>query len=760
MFLLVFILALPGLAGLTAHLSLVTPDEAHGHLINFFLSRLDSGFQLGIAPYVLRGLLLVLAMLALLAGYRVPDRWRPLWCCSWIFHLWCAISAALSSHPYEALLTVLDTALLNVVALVAFAWGRSFSVPWSMVLSSSAVCYVSLIAHLADPSDPRLGGSFHQPNMTATYAAAALPWLLGPGLRLPRMGAVGTLFLLFLHFLVLILTGTRAAWLVIVLIIGLLWTWQAPRQLRPWHLALGGGVSLLLLYLLSAATVSKLAFWGCWTFLGILAWRAKLSPRALLWTGLAFVLAYGSFLSWVRPNSGPQQPFVQRAQEMAEGGDESVFSRVEFWRTALSMGLEHPLLGVGPKGFHRYYPSYQQDERWFSKYAHCSPLSCWAEVGAIGLLLLVGLAGLTSAAIWSCLENLPSEPRGHLLASCGGLFAIAACACFDVQWQFPVFPVTWAAWLGYSLRQITPEVKLVSEVDTSEVVTTWTLRPRVILAYSGMTFCGLLLAFNFMWCLATFYHEVSELALNRSQPPRLKEAVELAKVAVRLNPFQGSYFHHLGLAALAFQQSDAKNAPKSEEVLGWALRAVALDSHRAVHFDLCAKAHLRLKQNSQATAAMRRAISLDPVNYPSFYVFLAERSSSDIQKERILTTCLRRFPATAYEVMFDFRRDEIARQLAVVYLMLGQVADPSKHPERALEYYEALAKLQPNDSNALSAIMVCQVNLKRYLAARQTALRLHKVDPSEDTYNNLRLIYALEGRIYSPDEFPPIQPSK
>ena len=109
-----------------------------------------------------------------------------------------------------------------------------------------------------------------------------------------------------------------------------------------------------------------------------------------------------------------------------------------------------------------------------------------------------------------------------------------------------------------------------------------------------------------------YYHEVSKLA---SSQQRYTEAAELSRYATFLNPWQGEFFHQLGLAMLS-----ETNLSKEDKVflLHVAKRSVSLDSHRAVHQDLLSKVLLLDKDLPGAEEASRGAMSFDSTNYPTF----------------------------------------------------------------------------------------------------------------------------------------------
>lgn len=776
-FLFLVLLMLPGfmavLVRLTVDISWLTGQP----MLAFLLARLDSGFQLGLGSFVIRGWLLVLTGLTVLIGVQVPRSGRALWILSWLFQIIGVASAATCSHPYEALLTVADTALLNVVILLAYAVTPRSWLPAAFTASTCMVAYLSLEVYLYHPTDElRLTGSFHQPNMTATYLAAALPWLINQYLsdrrshyQLLAMGAT------FLILTVLLLTGTRAAWLFGVA--GLSWRWWMGACLRSatlrWpHPLLASLGMILVVFAFYQGIFSWTGFLITCLLMSLAAWRSGLRPLTVLWLLVAAWLSFGAFQVINASRVGAQAKLESRVKDLSEATDISISARLGFWRAALLMGLQHPGLGVGPRGFHRYYPSYQTDERWFSKYAHSAGLSCWAEMGIPGTLVLVGLAGFWLAAVGRGLSRLspPSsesdeDELSKLLDAATAFMILSLCSLVDVQWQFPVLPVAWAAWLGYSLALAwgpeppgaaapqpgEPQFGIGDREHQNLPVSPWTLRPRVVLSYFLIALAGVATAGNLTFSFAQAYADMAEELMRQA---KVDEAMKLDQAAITLNPFQGSYFHHLGLtftAALA-----QKKPVKLDVYLAVAQRAVDLDSHRAVHYDLLSKAYRALKKPAEARAALHRAIECDPINYPSFYTALAELAETRSQRERLLLTCAQRFPVESLGPMFQFRSADIVRQLIDVYLLLADLANPATHPEIALGYYDQLLKMQPDDLQGQMGRLVCLINLNRLKQAHQESLKLYYQAPRPETLDILKHVYQFENLPFDPTGLPPI----
>jgi tetratricopeptide (TPR) repeat protein len=433
------------------------------------------------------------------------------------------------------------------------------------------------------------------------------------------------------------------------------------------------------------------------------------------------------------------------------------------------MGCDQPALGVGPRGFHRYYPSYQIDQRWFSKYAHSAVLSCWAELGVPGTLLMAILGVLWLLAVGRGVGRLSGpDPEGRvgqglrhptstLLDAFTACLILSLCSSVDVQWQFPSLGVTWAAWLGYALALAWPDqptAQAAATVAADEPLSPWSLRPRVLICYVIVTMMGIGSALNLCWAFGQYYSDISEELLKRG---KVAEAIDCDKRSIQLNPFQGSYYHHLGLAYTGALSRKSPTVTPAE-YLKVAQRAVALDSHRAVHYDLLAKAYRTNQKPEQARKALHRALECDPVNYPSFYTMLADLASDPSersQRERLLLTSIYRFPADALGSMFAFRSSDILRQMSESYLLLAELSDPSK-PEIALGYYDELLKIQPDDLSGQLGRLVCLINLNRLKEAHKLALKVYYQYPRTETLDTLKHVYQFENLPFDPKGLPPI----
>jgi tetratricopeptide (TPR) repeat protein len=760
------LIALPGLVALLIALTKELGPGLGSSSAWFVFNRLDSGMQLGLGSFIVRSGSLVLALLVLLLGVRIPRPARALWWMTVLFHGIALVSALLSSHPFEALLTVLDVAMLNVVVLLACVSLPAEWLPRCIVVSGFVVACISLDIYMQDAgtsaAGSRLTGTFHQPNMTAAYVACCLPWLFNQelpdrrewwGVMKQWLCAVAAAALVA----TLALTQTRAAWAAVLVCLGCRW-WLGVRlrhHVLRWRFVLEAGaftaLCVLLLFVAALYTI-----WALLLLLILLAVAARSSGLERRAVALAFAATLVGLLAAHQLRGLSQTSAVAlektRVQDLAEAKDISLLSRVQFWRAAVLMGIDHPLLGVGPRGFHRYYPSFQSDERWFSKFAHSALISVWAELGLLGSLVLLGVFFIILRTWWQGLQDPDAGRRQRILDALTCWAILSLCALVDVQWQFPLLPITWAGWLGYSLSQIWHDAE--PPAAAPKPVSAWTLRPQVLVTYVLVSVLGVLLFLNMLWTFADYHHEVAELALQRG---RIADANVLSRRAVDLNPFQGSYFHQLGLAQMA-SRSSKPDSVSPAELMRTAQRAVQLDSHRAVHWDLLAKAHLAAGHIPQAQEAIRRALECDPVNYPSFYTALAESypvPQNRSERMGILVACMHRFPPIALGSMFSFRSEDVQRQLVSVYLHLADLSNVAKHPQQALAFYDRLLKIQPDEPNARLGRIVCLINLNRLKQAHKESLELYRTHPEDTVLEVIKNLYYWEGIPLDPATFGP-----
>lgn len=213
-------------------------------------------------------------------------------------------------------------------------------------------------------SSDRLSGIFGAGNLKLGLVLATLsPFALAAAAR--KFDGPGWAFTAVVFGIVILLAGSRASWLVFGLVLAAS-GWQRF-----------GGKRLLISMFLGITLVSVLAF--------------GFSPQF--------------------------ESRIQRSMAVFSGDtaglDEALSGRLSIWRAASGMIADHPVNGVGARGFRDEYAHYARaDDRWLSHgeggalHAHQIVLEVLSETGSIGLLLwLMGVALATRAWRWAMPES-------------------------------------------------------------------------------------------------------------------------------------------------------------------------------------------------------------------------------------------------------------------------------------------------------------------------------------------------------------------
>ncbi len=429
----------------------------------------DAGGQMGLGPGLIRMLLLLAAAIWLIKLRDVPRAAWPSLALAALFYAVALASALTSSHPHDALLAWLDTLNVGLVtAMVADLASQRpewlARLPYVAAGMTLAIMPANYKQFLEDPAaDEQMRGAFFHPNILASYLMLFLPVLLAAYLRDERKPDPNStvLFGASLAFTLstIVLSFSRAGQLIALMAILAMLILQPASSWRRLAVRglLGAGTGALALVLmwrgfkghgveLGAAVILFLA-----TIVGLLrswtVWRAAVVRLIALLALVALLLgALDLGQGKVRDHA------ATRAQTLAQGKDNSLLARLAFWKAAWEIAVDHPVLGVGQAGFQRYYPAYQEDLNWFSKFPHNLPLGILCETGFTGFTL----ASLTALSLtWVLGRRLLDEPAGPRRALRAGLVvgvgAFLLYCCTDVQWEFRVLPMTMAMLLGLAL---------------------------------------------------------------------------------------------------------------------------------------------------------------------------------------------------------------------------------------------------------------------------------------------------------------------
>ncbi len=152
-------------------------------------------------------------------------------------------------------------------------------------------------------------------------------------------------------------------------------------------------------------------------------WRV----RAGLVAALAAVVVLG--VAWTRTSLAGHR-----------SGD---LQRFDLWRSAWSVGLDHPLTGVGPLGYGRALRAVRDPTVTLDHLTtpHNVPLMAWAEAGLPGVLALAWIVVVLGRVAWRRWRDAEGFERLRVAGVCAGLLGFGVHNLFDTLLATPVmFP--------------------------------------------------------------------------------------------------------------------------------------------------------------------------------------------------------------------------------------------------------------------------------------------------------------------------------
>jgi O-antigen ligase len=165
---------------------------------------------------------------------------------------------------------------------------------------------------------------------------------------------------------------------------------------------------------------------------------AALALIALLRRDAAVAALGGLIATWVA--LGATTALAAGAERPLAGGDQTL--RLELWRRALDLARDAPLRGHGPGSYAPPMPIRDLDLRW----AHHEYLQQAAEVGVVGLVLLLVLVAWVFTYLWW------GRRRGleRTVAGAAALTFVAVHATVDHVVHTAVIPLSVAVLVGWS----------------------------------------------------------------------------------------------------------------------------------------------------------------------------------------------------------------------------------------------------------------------------------------------------------------------
>ncbi len=244
-------------------------------------------------------------------------------------------------------------------------------------------------------------------------------------------------------------TGDLAAFFVLISVLAL-WRLRGSKGRHQWgwaalYLLVAAGVAMTqTMTAIAALLFSTLVFWSL----------AGLSRRRFL----GIITTVGVLLVVAVMVVGPLRTRVKRKITQVQQGEVNrlLTGRLDAWRAAWEMGVDHPVLGVGQGAFKAEYIRYRQkhldqgihlfNEHLFVTFdhAHNEVLNLWAECGFLGLIAI----GWALFCLLKAVTDLANPWDRAMAWSMLGAIAVLSAAEFPWHVALTGFPmVLFLAWI-------------------------------------------------------------------------------------------------------------------------------------------------------------------------------------------------------------------------------------------------------------------------------------------------------------------------
>lgn len=604
-------------------------------LLGCFLSGLDVGGQSELSRSLLRVLLSAACVAGLLLPLASPEPAKPKWLSvPWgpLFLLVGLLSVVLSEQLFVA---ETEWETLALILLLAGLLRRAHlgALPQLSLISLYLVTF-GVILHailVASPtSTGRLGGVFFHSNALSTFCLLCLPFLIWRSLAATLEGGLAS-FLSAGLLAVLVGTGSLTG---ACLLTGALTFWALRSHSRlQWLLTPLAAAAPLLINLLEwSAILFPVLLLGL--LVGVFLSRRAFMPtsnQVIFWLSLMCVLGG---LQLVQYRSSTQGLVPSRGNSGA--------ARIEFYRAGLSMVSERPILGHGPRGFSRQFPSRQKSVRFYSKFVHCVPLEFLLEWGGLAFVL----AALWLATTWR--TSYDSPVPGGAAAFRWSLALLLLHSFTGVQTQFPylllLVALSWAA-----------AVPAKTESQPAQSFGVAVVRASLALVLLGFFLLN-------CWRVSAHYSRLLALDLHQRIGARARPAVrQLFASSTELLPTCGKTW-------LLWSQVERQlGDPEQGAILAEMSRR--WDTTWAIPFPYIVFTGQQRRDPETWSTALR----LDPVNYPQFHLWQAESMlrSGEAEPLQLLRKRSQDYSLQVLSALPKFRADDLREQLGEFFLLLA-----------------------------------------------------------------------------------------
>ena len=181
---------------------------------------------------------------------------------------------------------------------------------------------------------------------------------------------------------------------------------------------------------------------------------AGISPKMILAAGGVFLIVTIGLVSFL----GGADPLM-RSTGLTSGAGDFSSGRTEFWRTAIKIFLDHPVIGVGLDSFGVAYSIYDTSSGLFRvEQAHNDYLQILADAGIIGFSCIAGFIFLFLKNGLQVVRASTGFRRGAAIGAMAGCVAIMVHSFFDFPLRTPANAFVFLALAAMCVVRIPDEV--------------------------------------------------------------------------------------------------------------------------------------------------------------------------------------------------------------------------------------------------------------------------------------------------------------
>lgn len=652
----------------------------------------------------------ILALTALLlSGYHgalKPDVREARW---WLggFFLWSTLSCLWGPDVIGSLLFTLNWIAAGCVLLAAPAvLTKPLDTNRQLLLIHLPLLVLAVLCLGPMPTateEFRAAGPFQLPGTLATWLLMILPLALTALMQARRSKLALALLSSTLGVSTLVMTVSRAAWLIGLLELVMFCLLEAKVSRKGWLLwggfgLLGSSALILSRHLLGGTgLLTGFVLLALAPILTLLAQKQLPRPSFLRLVLVAALSAL--FLASAQPQESLGD-FTDRRLATLSQTDESAVGRLQFWQAALTLSFQHPWLGVAPGRFSEAYPQVQQHFYYFSDSAHGTVVELLADVGWIGSgLLLLGLSFLFLSS------------RSRLKHSDGTDDSFRQAALLGVG-------------MGFLYSQVEVSYHFASIWTTGAFLLALAAAPARSSSRYPTPWLAPFLAALLVVLLAVVSWQRSSEESTRQLDPRLGYHQARA-VSDKIPAWSRPTLNALTLGLRA-------NLP-AEELTPLVQRALKWAPENSASHQLAGEVELRQERYAQAQAHFARSLELDPYNRPGSYhglLLVASATNNDALAEETSRQALQIYDIDkGWSIAHTGHREKIALELRPLLYDVADRLNPNLQPEPTARIYRFLLETGEPEPRALYGLGVALTTQGNREEGERLMRQAHELDP-------------------------------